>query len=105
MRILLFATILLVFMTGCTPLGELPDLFFGQMSSWNVLDLFGGQLSKILDSTDFYVKTGIFVFGIAAGALGLFAIQRIFRFLEGHWKVLMGVAACVSALAALISVL
>lgn len=102
MRILLFATILLVFITGCTPLGELPDLFFGQMS---LLDLFGGQLSKILDSADFYAKTGIFVFGIAAGALGLFAIQRIFRFLESYWKVLLGVAACVSAIAALISVL
>jgi hypothetical protein len=105
MRILLFATGLLVFMTGCTPLGWLPDLFCGQMNSWYVLDLFWSSLLEILDSADFYVKTGIFVFGIAAGALGLFAIQRIFCFLENHWKILLGVAACVSAVAALISVL
>jgi hypothetical protein len=61
--------------------------------------------STFAKSTELSLKTGMFVVGMLAGAFGLFAIQRMFRFLNQHWKVLLGVAACVSAVAALMFVL
>jgi hypothetical protein len=58
----------------------------------------------MFESMDAYVQIGIFVVGMLVGAFGLFAIQRIFTFLDRHWKVLLGLAAIAMAIAALISV-